>query len=281
MVSGTTEFIDVTTADVYLEEKWSQEATIARMKKIVIADFFRDPTFEGELKKGQILHIGNITQPTATAKVANTAISYETVTETEVFITINSYYYSAIALEDVVKPMLSMNIADKYRPGLIYALTLQEDSDVAALIDDGGITQTVGTLATGLSYDNLIRADQYLNDADVPQEDRAIFISPAEKANFLKMDQFIHKDYSDLRNGLVGSWLGTYPIIVTTNTNGDNTNGHDSFMGHKECIAHVSQLKPAVRAWWDGDYQCVKMSALTTYGSKLRRATHGVWLKGA
>lgn len=271
----------MTTADIYLEEKWSQEATIARKKKIVIADFFRDKTFEGELKKGQILRVGNITQPTATAKTANTALTYETVTETEVTITINTYYYAAIALEDVVKPMLSINTADKYRPGLIYALSLQEDSDVAALIDDGTITQTVGTLVTGLSYDNLIRADQYLNDADVPQEDRIIYISPAEKANFLKMDQFIHRDYADLRNGLVGSWMGTYPIMVSTNVDGSNSAGHDNFMGHKECIAHVSQLKPNVRAWWDGDYQCVKMSALTTYGSAFRRTDHGVWMKGS
>lgn len=281
MAKGTTEFIDVTTSDVYLEEKWSQEATIARKKSIVIADFFRDKTFEGELKKGQILHIGNITMPTATAKSANTALTFETVTETEVSITINTYYYAAIALEDVIKPMLSMNIADKYRPGLIYALSLQEDSDVAGMIDDGNITQSVGTLATGLTYDNLIRSDQYLNDADAPQADRAIFISPAEKANLLKMDQFIHKDYADLTNGLVGSWMGTYPIMVTTNIDGDNSAGHDNFMAHKECIAHVSQLKPNVRVWWDGDYQCVKMSALTTYGSTTRRASHGVYMKGA
>lgn len=281
MAKGATEFIDVTTADVYLEEKWSQMSTVAREKKLVWANSIVDRQFEGELSRGQILRIGNITQPTATAKSANTALTYETVTETESTITISSFYYTAIALEDVIRPQVSINLLEKYIPGLSYGLGYQEDSDLAALIDDGTITQTVGTLATGLSYDNLIRADQYLNDADVPDDGRCIAISNAEKANFLKMDEFIHRDYADLRTGLLGEWLGTYTIFVTNNTNGDNTNGHDSFMGHKECIAHVSQIKPAVRSWWDGDYQCVKMSALTTYGSTIRRADHGVWLKGA
>ena len=281
MAKGTTEFIDISSADVYLEEIWSQEATMERKKTVVIADFFRDTTFEGELRRGQILRIGNLTLPTATAKTEAGALTFETISETEVTITIDKFYYAAIALEDVVRPMLSINVADRHRPGLIYALALQEDSDVGAIIDDGGITQTVGTLATGLTHDNLIRADQYLNDANVPQEDRVIIISPAEKANFLKMDQFVHRDYADLRNGLIGSWLGTYPILITTNTNGSNASGHDNFMGHKQCIAHVSQIKPYVRAWWDGDYQCAKMSALTTYGQSLRRADHGVWMKGA
>lgn len=279
MATGATEFIDVTTADVFLEEKWSQQCTVEREKKLVFG-MNVDRSFEVELKRGQILHIGNITQPTARAKSTNTAITYETVTETEATITIGTFYYTAIALEDVIKPQVSVPVLEKYIPGLSYGLGLQEDSDLAALIDDGTITQTVGTLATGLTYPNLLRADQYLNDANVPDDDRIIIISPAEKANLLELDQFVNRDYQDLRTGILGSWMN-YPIFVTTNTNGTNAAGHDSYMGHRTCIAHVAQLKPVVRSWWDMDYQCVKMSALTTYGNTIRRADHGVWMKSA
>jgi|TARA_Y100000310_G_scaffold81946_1_gene78563 hypothetical protein len=279
MAKGATEFIDLTTADVYLEEKWSQTLTVAREKKLVFAQNV-DRQFEGELKKGQILRIGNITQPTATAKSANTALTYETVTETESTITINTYYYTAVALEDVIKPMVSVALLEKYVPGLAYGLGLQEDSDLAALIDDGTISQTVGTLGTELTYDNLVRADQYLNDANVPDDDRVIIISPAQKAGFLKMDEFINRDYQDIRNGILGSWMN-YPIFVSSNTNGSNAAGHDCVMMHKECIAHVSQIKPQVKSFWDIDYFCAKMAALTTYGSTIRRADHGVWLKAA
>ena len=279
MADGTTEFIDVTTADVYLEEKWSQQVTMARMKNLVFGENV-DRSFESDLRRGQILRIGNITQPTARSKTVNTAITFETVTETEKTITIASYYYTAIALEDVIQPMVSVNLLDKYVPGLAYGVHLQEDSDLAALIDDGTITQTVGTLATGLTYPNLLRSDQYLNDANVPADERMIIISPAEKANLLELDQFVNRDYADLRTGILGSWLN-YPIFVTTNTNGTNAAGHDSVMMHKTAIAHVAQIKPFVRSWWDGDYQCVKMSNLTTYGSTIRREDHAVWLKGA
>ncbi len=279
MATGTTEFIDITTADVFLEERWSKKATIERGKKLVFANNV-DRQFESELKRGQILRIGNITMPTARAKSANSALTYETVTETEKTITINNYYYSAIALEDVIKPMVSIDLLDKYVPGLSYAVALQEDSDLAALIDDGTITQTVGTLATELTYDNLVRADQYLNDADVPEDNRVIICSPAEKANMLKQDHFINRDYQDIRNGLLGKWM-QYDLFFTTNTNGTNAAGHDSVMMHREAIAHITQIQPTVRSWWDADHCCAKMSCLTTYGSTIRRADHAVWLRGA
>ena len=279
-MASTTDFIDVTSADYYLEEKWSQQVTMARTKNLVFAENV-DRSFESELKRGQILYIGNITQPTARAKSENTAITYETVVETGTTITIGTFYYTAVALEDVVKPQVAINVLDKYVPGLSYGVHLQEDSDLAGMIDSGTITQEVGTLATELTHDNLIRADQYLNDANVPAESRFIIASPAQKAGWLKLDHFVHKDYADLRTGLIGNWLGQYPIFITTNTDGSNAAGHDNVMMHKEAIAHVAQIKPAVRSWWDGDYQCVKMSCLTTYGSTIRRADHAVWMKGA
>ena len=279
MTTGSTEFIDVTTADYYLEEKWSQQVTMERKKNLVFAENV-DRSFEGELKRGQKIWIGNITHPTARAKSANSAITFETVTETGTSITISTYYYTALALEDVIKPMVAINLLDKYVPGLSYGVHLQEDSDLAAIIDDGTITQSVGTLAVDLTYDNLIRADQYLNDANVPADQRMIIASPACKAGWMKLDHFINKDYGDLTKGLLGSWLGQYPIYITTNTDGSNAAGHDSVMMHKQAIAHITQIKPAVRTWWDGDYQCVKMSCLTTYGSTVRRADHAVWLKG-
>jgi len=278
--TGSTEFIDLTTADVYLEEVWSQLLVSERQRKLVFAGNV-DRRQEQYLKKGQVLHIGQISNLAARSKSANTAISYETITETEASVTINNYYYAAFAMEDVITPMVSVDLVSKYMPKLGYALAKQEDDDLAALIDDGTITQTVGTLATNLTHDNLIRSDQYLNDAEAPEDERVIIISHAEKAGFLKMDQFVHKDYSDLRQGLLGGWLGMYPIFVTGNTNGDNTNGHDCVMMHKSAIVHIQQIKPVVKTYWDIDYFAAKVAALETYGHTVVQPAMAVWMKAA
>ena len=285
MVAGTTEFIDLTTVDVFLMDVWSKMASHARQKKLVFAAAV-DRTPEAELKPGQIYRRQRVSHLAARSKSANTAISYETVTESEDTLTINNYYYAAFAVEDVITPMVKINQIEAYMPEIGYALAKQEDDDLAALIDDGTITQTVGTLATGLTFDNYVRADQYLQDSESPEDDRAIIISHAEKANAIKQEQFINSQYIKLQEGrsntgLLGGILG-YPVFVTGNTNGSNAAGHDNVMLHKSAIFFAQQIAPKIATGWDQDYYCAKVSALETYGMAINQAytDHAIWMKG-
>ncbi len=281
--TGATEFIDLTTADKFLMEVWGKMTSTAREKKLVFGSSV-DRTPEAELKVGQIYRRQRVSDLSARAKSANTAITYETVTESEDTLTINNYYYAAFALEDVIRPMVKIDLVNAYMPKVGYALAKQEDDGLAALIDDGTITQTVGTLATALTYDNIVRGDQYLNDAESPDDERVIIISHAEKANFLKMDQFINMDYKELRSGTPPSLGGilNYPLLVTGNTNGTNAGGHDNVMMHKSAIMFAQQIAPAVKTDWDIDYFCGKVAAIETYGMAINGAysDHAVWLKG-
>lgn len=262
-------------------EVWGKMASVARQRKLVFAANV-DRTPEAELRAGQIYRRQRVSHLSPRAKAVNSAISYETVTESEDTLTINNYQYAAFALEDVIKPMVKLDLINAYMPEVGYALAKVEDDDIAALIDDGTITQEVGTMATGLTYDNIVRADQYLNDAEAPDEGRAIIISHAEKANFLKMDQFINRDYADIRTGLLGGILN-YPLLVTGNTNGTNAAGHDNVMIQKSAIFFAQQIAPIVKTDWDIDYFCAKVAALETYGLAVVGAytDHAVWMKGA
>lgn len=283
MAAGSTEFIDTTTADVFLGEIWAKDCTVAREQFIVFGGLV-DRTLEPQLTKGQIVRKQQISNLAARSKSANTAITYETVTETEDTVTVNQHYYAAFAVEDIIKIQSMQDLRARYSSKLGYALALQEDDYLASFIDDGNVTQTVGTLATGLNYDNLLRADQYLNDANVPDDgDRYIIISPAEKANFLKMDEFTSKTYNSgtaIVKGALGEFLG-YKIHVTPNVDGDNTNGHDNVMMHREYLAMVSQMQPKVESARDIDYLCDKVVSQTLYGASELRADHCVWMKGA
>lgn len=281
MAVGAEVFIDLTDADVWQTEVWSKMASVARETKLVFAANV-DRRMEAELKKGEILHIGRIPDLTAQTKAENTAIYYESTLDVEDDLTINVFSYAAFAIEDVLLPQIDANLVALYMPKIGYALAKEIDTTIAAMIDDGTITQTVGTLATGLTYDNIVRADQYLNDGDTPDDDRCIIISNAEKANWLKMDQFINRDYQDIRSGLLGSVFG-YPIFVSNNTDGDNDDGHDSVMMHKSAIMLAVQIQPSIKTAWDIDYFCAKVVGLNTYGidyNEAYTATHSVWMKG-
>lgn len=279
--TGATEFIDITTADTFLTEVWSNYCTIAREENTVLGKLF-NRQFEAELSQGQIIRIQNISNLSARSKTANTAITYETVTETEDTITVNQYYYAAFAIEDIIKVQTKANLVKYYTSKLGYALALQEDDTLAALIDDGTITQTVGTLATALTDDNIVRADQYLNDANVEPANRFVVISPAEKGNFMKMEKFSNKDYgpgSVFTTGKLGEVYG-YPISVTTNVDGTNAAGHDNIMSHKEAIAIITQMKPKLVTQYDIDYLCDKVVSSELFGTAIMREDHAVWMKG-
>ena len=169
-----------------------------------------------------------------------------------------------------------------------YVLDLAVDDALAALID--AFTQTVGTLAAALSYADLLESTQLLDDANAPQENRVVVISPAEKANVMQLDHFINNDYDGLRSGgmnfkpgdrlPIGTWMGM-PIYVTTNVDGSNAAGHDNVMMHHEALALVQQMMPMFHTQYDIDYFCDKVAAEQVYGVKEMRDDHGVWLKAA
>jgi hypothetical protein len=286
MATGATEFIDNTTADAFLAEIWSQEAIVAREAVLLFASQV-NRVFEKDVAKfGDTIHVPSVGNLAVATKSTNTAIVYETITEANTDITISTHEYQAIAIETITKRQVNRDLLSVYAPKQGYALGLSIDDVLAGLVDD--FTQTTGTLGAELAYEDVLRGDQYLNDANVPMSGRVINVSPAQKAGFMKLDQFIHADYSklnaDANAAMQESYLGTwmkYPVHCSTNVEGTNAAGHDNAMFQKEALALVVQMKPTTHTFFDIDYLADKVAIEQLHGSKEMRDDHGVWLKGA
>ena len=286
MADGTTEFVDVTTADVFLPEVWSQEAIVARESRVVFAKLV-NRVFERNLRFGDTIHVPSVSNLSARTKTANTAINYETQTEINTDISITTHQYAAMAVEDITKVQSNRDLMATYAGKIGYALDLAVDDVIAGLVDD--FSQTIGALATALTYALLLEARQNLDDADAPMEDRVIVVSPAEEAGMMQLDHFINRDYTEALGagkdggsdrGWIGKWLGM-PIYKSTNVEGDNTNGHDNAMFQKEALALVMQIKPKMESQRDIDYLVDKVAAQQLYGTQEMRDNHGVYMKGA
>jgi len=105
----------------------------------------------------------------------------------------------------------------------------------AAALSDAGIRHLVFTL----------------DDADVPQRDRALVIPPIEKKNLLGLARFTEQAFvgemgsgNSIRNGLIGDIYGT-PVYVSTNcptiNAADSTDVRVGLMMHKTAMALVMQ----------------------------------------
>lgn len=285
MATGTTEFVDNTTADVFIPEIWAQEAIVSRPSRLVFAPLVNTRYKKELMSRGDKVNIPNISDLTAQTKSINTAITYETNTETNQTITVATHQYAAMAVEDITALQADRDLFAAYAGKMGYALDLAVDDVLAGLIDD--FSQTVGTLASDLTYTDLLRARQYLDDADVPEDGRNIVVSPAQEAGMMQIEHFINSDYTGQNGvakgggpkGWIGSWLGM-GIWKSTNVEGTNAAGHDNGMFHGDAIGLIQQMLPKFESSRDIDYFVDKVAAQQLHGSKELRDDHGVWLKG-
>lgn len=290
MATGTTEFIDNTVADAFIPEIWSQEAIVARMQRLVFSKLVNHD-FERELMKfGDTVNIPSRTHLSSRTKTlnANAAITFETQTEANTQLIVNQWEYAAMAIEDIIEVQANRDLFAFYASEMGYALDLSVDAVLAGLVDDFA-TNVVGTLGVDLTYDDLLQARQDLDDANVPDEERYIVISPKQEAAFMKLDHFINRDYTEAtgagqgQNGDRG-WMGTWmsmPVYKTTHVEGSNAAGHDNAMFHRSALAIVLQMKPKTVHQYDINYLTDKVAMEQVYGTKEIRDDHGAWMKGA
>lgn len=287
MATGATEFIDNTTADNSIPELWSKKLIVQREAHLVFEKVI-ETDYREAMSFGDVIHIGSVTDLTTRSKSANTAITYETQTETNKDITINVDEYAAIAVENITDLQSMLDLVSTYAPKMAYALAKSRDTAIAVLVDNLSASTAVGTLAVALTFDDFVSAMQALDDANVPDEDRAFIVSNATHADLLKMDQFMQADYAT-RNGSgmgkkgerawIGSWMDV-PIYKTNNTDGTNAAGHDNVLLHKGTFGMAAQMMPKTFTMFDIDYLARKVASEQIYGVAELREDHGVWMKG-
>jgi N4-gp56 family major capsid protein len=281
VATGASEFVDKTIADgVFSPDIWSKQVLRATESNLVLAKSVnRD--FEDDASVGKAVKVASIGNLGARAKAENTAITYETVTETVTTITLNIWSYAAVGIEDIVKVQAAVNVQNEYQRKLGYALAKDIDSALAA--DIAGFSQTVGTLGTAATDADIIRAMQYLDDADAPADDRFLVITPAEKANKVALDRWSNALYVGDRkpviNGMLGEMYG-FNIAVTTNLIKPAAGQGNNVAMHRDALALVMQRTPKMHVFYDIDFFTWKLASEVIYGHQEMRDKYGVWVKG-
>ena len=243
MASGT---LTTTQAACHIPEVWSMDTIDAVEASVVIADQVQRK-WAKSLTVGDILHIGYISNPSVSAKSANTNIDLEVIgpssAEAAETITVNTHQYVAWALENITDVQSQTDLMSKYTGKAGYALAGAIDINLAALATS--FSQGVGTLGIELTYDNLLRAWQYLEDGRAPTADRFIVLRPAAIAGILKLDEFKSSDYagqggSAVREAFLGRILGadTYSSTLATVPAGGQCDG---WFCHKDGVALIVQ----------------------------------------
>ena len=269
-----------TTLDVLIPEIWSDKMNNFYRENLYAVSFFTD--LSSELAGGgDVLHVPNLTEMIAHPKGNAEVVKVNNPTEDAQDLTVNTWYECSFAIEkreaQIVKK--SYRLQETYAKNAAYTVGAVYEDAILALFPS--FSQVVGTSAAALADSNIVRAIQYLDEADAPQEDRAFFLSPKQVWSDLALiDKFsllVNTLGADpVLKGHVGYLYGI-PVIKSSRI-GATLGSANSALAHKDAIIHASTIMDV-----DTNYIPQYMSYLTTadvmYGVVENRDTSGVWIK--
>lgn len=289
MALGTDQ-ITTTTADKFIPDVWSMEVLRATEDALVMAPLVK--RYDSLVsKRGDTIHIPNLSNLSANDKAANTQVTLQSVTETETTININKHKETSFLVEDIVKVQSNYDLMSEYTSKAGFAIAEQVDADLLALYT--GFTNTdVGTYGSNVTNAVVLSAIEALDLANAPLDDRNFVFDPRQKTAIAQIDQFVRADYlgnyqsakpaaSGPQSRQLWGELWGIPAYYTKQvptTAGTPTQYHN-ILFHKEAIALAMQQKPRVQSNYILEYLGTLVVTDVIYGVKNLRGDFGIEIR--
>jgi hypothetical protein len=302
--SGT--IVAKTQADKFIPEIWSDEVIAAYQKNLVLANLVNKMTMRG--KKGDVLHIPKPTRGSAFAKAANTAVTVQADTETEVNVTIDQHFEYSRFIEDIVEVQALASLRRFYTEDAGYALSKKVDDTLFALGKSFGngdasdwthsnsYYSNAGTALGAYAEDTVASTSTFtdvvfraliklMDDQDTPMDGRYFVVPPSVRQAIMGIDRYNSSDFVDGRgvnNGQIGSLYGI-DIYVSSNcpvieTDANNSAGGDvkaAILAHKDTMVLAEQMSVRSQTQYKQEYLSTLYTADTLFGTKAVRPETG------
>ena len=298
--NGNSTVVDNTNAATFIPEIWSDEVIASYQKNLVLANLVKKLSMTG--KKGDTLHIPKPTRGTANAKAANTAVTIQADTETEVLVTIDKHFEYSRLIEDITEAQALASLRQFYTGDAGYALANQVDTDLFALGkkfgDDNGqgsdfvhsnsyfvdAAGSVDLLASDTASGDLNAFDdgsfraliQKMDEADVPMDGRCLVIPPSARNAIMGEERFSSSDFVNGQTVVNGQIGNLYGIDVYVSNNCPTTvNGKGAFLFHKDAMVLAEQQGVRSQTQYKQDFLATLYTADTLYGTQVVRPEAG------
>lgn len=273
-----------TTLDAARRQVWSKELTRAFEAQLVLAKLVS--RFDAESKGAKSVIIPGVSNLVAYDKVANNGVILQAPNETSITLNLNKHKHVAFVIEDAVMAQMTAPYMEEYAKKASYGIKRALDTDIANLAT--GFSQSAGTYNTTVSTTAVLTAVRLLDDADVPQEERAWVLKPKAVADLRTISDYTRYDgtgYAGAQadgsvgakksgQGLVGM-LYNAPVYMSTQVLQSGNNISNLYI-HKEAIALGIQREARVQSEYKLEYLGWLTVADTQYGVIERRDNAGI-----
>jgi N4-gp56 family major capsid protein len=279
-----------TTGATFIPEIWSDEIIAAYKKSLVAANLFKKMSFTG--KKGDTIHIPSPTRGVASLKAAETQVTLQAATETEVNVLVDKHYEYSRLIEDITEVQALSSLRRFYTEDAGYALSKQVDTSLiqlgrtfnggsgvtyggAYIGGDGTTAYTSGSSnASALTDAAIRRTIQRLDDNDVPMDGRFFLIPPSARNTLMGLDRYTEQAFvgevgngNTIRNGEIGNLYGI-PVFVSSNCDTATGGARIALLGHKDAAVLVEQQGVRSQTQYKQEYLGTLYTADTLYGVK-------------
>ena len=271
---------------------WSDEIFAAHKKNVVLANLVRKLNVKG--KKGDSIKLPKPARGTATAKATETPVNTIIESGSSVTITIDSHFHYARLIEDVADVQAVSSMRRFYTDDAGYALAVAKDTalfDAAGSFNGGtagaaawagGVLASDGTTAYVDASDNaatitdagIRRGIQFLDDNDIPMNDRYLVIPPVARRVLMGLARFTEQAFTGeaggsnpIRTGKLGNIYGM-PVYVSSNcptTSG--ASGRVCLLAHKDAMALAEMMGPRVQFQYMLEYLGTLLVADNLFGA--------------
>lgn len=270
---GTNVTRSIAQTSQYIQEKWTRDIQQPFDKILQAADLVQDRS--GLVADGgDVLNIPFTAGVNARAKVASTAITYDSPEGAPVTLNIDKHYYVGVLIEDIAKIQSNYSLKEAFQERMAEALARQIDTDLMALYASAGTTVSGGAAVDDA---DIIAVMTAFDAASVPMSGRRGIIGANTKADLLGVNKYVAYDQTgktgkavDGSDGLVGSLYSMdlhYSGNVPTSTTGRN------LFFHKKAINLAKQQAPKFEMEYSVDYVGWKTVLHTVYGVGVERAS--------
>jgi N4-gp56 family major capsid protein len=278
----------VTTSATFIPEVWADEVVATYKANLVAKPLIKMMNFKG--KKGDSIHIPRPGRGAAAQKLANTQVTLNTDTATEVIVNINQHWEYSRVIEDIVGIQALSTMRRFYTEDAGYALARKVDSFIleqgrkanggngtnaynAAYSGADGTTLYTG--AAGALTDAAIRRTiQRLDDQDVPMDGRFLIVPPSTRNTLMGLARFTEQSFTGesgsgntIRNGKIGDVYGI-PVFVTTNADSAADGDRVALMAHRDFAVFVEQLGVRTQTQYKQEFLADLFTADTLFGAE-------------
>jgi hypothetical protein len=224
--------------------------------------------FSSELPSGDVLHIPKVTEETAAAKSAGSAVTYQNNTDGEVTITVDQHHYEAKRIEDIVRVQESANLFGAYAQSMGYALAKKVENYLAVTILQSATGNDVSLSSDNTITSALLRSGlQKLLDAgfDYADGETYLYASPAAYMGLLGLQDFFDSSRrGDEQNPNVSGGVGMIygmPTFISTDWDDDGGSGDETAsIFKKEAVYMAMQIAPRVQSAYDIDHLAINLA---------------------